>query len=68
MPAKSKAQRQMMAIAENHPEMLNSENRGVLAMGKEKMHEYASTKEKGLPKRKKAKGYGVGKRMKKKGK
>ena len=56
----------MMAIAEHHPEMLNSENRGALAMGKEKLSEYASTKEKGLPKHKgkKSKGYGVGKKYK----
>ena len=64
MPAKSKAQRRLMAMAEHHPEQLQGENRGVLEMGKEKLHDFSTTKEKGLPKRKgkKSKGYGVGKK------
>jgi hypothetical protein len=61
MPAKSVAQRRLMAMAEHHPEMINEKNRGVIEMGKEKLHEYASTTEKGLPKHKKKKGFGVGK-------
>ena len=52
MPSKSKAQRKMMAIAEHHPEKLNKGNREVLEMSKEQMHEYLSTKEKGLPDKK----------------
>jgi len=52
MPAKSKKQRRMMAIAEHEPEMLHEENKGVLKMKKEEMHKMASTKEKGLPMRK----------------
>ncbi len=60
MPAVSKKQRRMMAIAEHSPEDLHKENRGVLAMGTGKMHEFAATPEKGLPKRKRKKGYGVG--------
>ena len=51
MPAKSKAQRQAMAIAEHHPEQLNPENRGLLGMSHEQLHEFAATKEKGLPQR-----------------
>lgn len=48
MPAESKKQRRMMAIAEHHPEKLYARNRGVLKMGRAKLHEFASTKEKGL--------------------
>lgn len=55
MPARSKAQRRLMAIAEHHPEMLRKENRGVLSMGKKKLHEFAATKEKRLPERKERK-------------
>lgn len=51
-PAVSKKQRKMMAIAEHHPEMLYSKNRGVLKMGKQKLHEFAATKEKGLQSKK----------------
>ena len=53
MPAKSKKQRQMMAIAEHHPEKLYKKNRGVLKMSKEQLSDFASTKEKNLPKKKK---------------
>ena len=53
MPATSKAQRQMMAIAEHHPEELYSRNKGVLKMSHKQLHDFAATKQKGLPKRKK---------------
>ena len=49
MPAQSKAQRRLMAIAEHHPEELYSENKDVAKMGKESLHEFAKTKEKGKP-------------------
>jgi len=52
MPAKSKKQRKMMAIAEHHPEMLHEENKGALDMKKEELHKMASTKENGLPMKK----------------
>ena len=55
MPAKSKKQRRMMAIAEHHPGMLYDRNKGVLKMSKKDLSDYASTKEKGL-KGKKGKG------------
>ena len=55
MPAKSKKQRKMMAIAEHHPEQLYKRNVGVAKMGKKKLHEFASVKEKGLPLKKKKK-------------
>lgn len=38
-----------MAIAEHAPEKLYERNRGVLSMEKEQMHDFASTKRKGLP-------------------
>ena len=55
MPAKSKKQRRMMAIAEHHPSKLYKRNRAALGMSKEDLSEYASTKEKGLPKKKRGK-------------
>jgi len=53
MPAQSKKQRRMMAIAEHHPETLHKKNEAVKEMSKEEMHDYASTKEKNLPLKKK---------------
>lgn len=53
MPAVSKKQRTAMAIAEHHPEKLYSKNKGLLGMSKSQLHDYASTKEKGLPRSKK---------------
>ena len=55
MPAVSRKQQQMMAIAEHAPEKLYKRNRGVLEMGKKKLHEFASTKRRGLPEKKKRK-------------
>ena len=49
MPAKSRAHRIVMAIAEHHPEELYPENKGLLKMSKSQLHEFAATKEKGLP-------------------
>ena len=53
MPAKSKAQRRAMAIAEHHPEKLYARNKGLKKMTKGQLHEYATTTEKSLPKRRK---------------
>lgn len=50
MPSDSKAQRQLMAIAEHHPEEVSAKNRGVLKMTHQQLHDFAATKEKGLPK------------------
>jgi hypothetical protein len=52
MSAKSVKERRMMAIAEHHPEKLYKRNRGVLKMTHRQLHDYASTKEKGLPPKK----------------
>jgi hypothetical protein len=55
MPSKSKKQRRAMAIAEHHPEKLYKRNKGLKKMSKEQLHEFATTKEKGLPVKKKRK-------------
>jgi hypothetical protein len=52
MPAKSKKQRRAMAIAEHHPEKLYRRNKSLLGMSPQSLHEFASTKEKGLPAKK----------------
>lgn len=52
MPAKSKKQRRAMAIAEHHPEELYKQNKAMLGMTKNQLSEFASTPEKGLPKKK----------------
>jgi hypothetical protein len=51
MPAKSKAQRIVMAIAEHNPKKLYKRNKGLLKMTKGQLHDFASTKTKNLPKR-----------------
>lgn len=56
MPSVSKAERRLMAIAEHHPEEVKAKNRGVLKMSHQQLHDFASTKEKGLPKKKAAGG------------
>lgn len=55
MPAKSKKQRRLMGLAEHHPEKVYKRNRGVLRMTKSQIHDFAKTKEKGLPRKKKKK-------------
>lgn len=49
MPAVSVKQRQLMAIAEHHPSAVYAKNKGVLKMSKGQLHDYAATKQKGLP-------------------
>ena len=51
MPAKSKKQREAMAIAEHHPGKLYSRNKGLTKMSKSQLHDFAATKEKNLPTR-----------------
>lgn len=53
MPAVSKAQRRAMAIAKHHPSKLYKRNRGLLKMSKSQLHDFAKTKERGLPRKKK---------------
>ena len=51
MPAKSIAQRKLMGLAAHHPEEVYAKNKGVLGMSKVQLSDYASTEEKGLPKK-----------------
>lgn len=55
MPSVSKKQRRAMAIAEHHPGKLYGKNKGLLKMTHKQLHDFASTKEKNLPTKKKAK-------------
>jgi hypothetical protein len=48
MPAKSIAQRQLMAIAEHHPSEVSAKNKGVLKMSKGQLHDFAATKQTGM--------------------
>ncbi len=52
MPAVSRKQQMVMAIAEHEPSKLYSKNKGLLKMSKGQLHDFASTKRKGLPKSK----------------
>jgi hypothetical protein len=38
-----------MALAEHHPSQVRAANRGVLKMSHQQLHDFAATKEKGLP-------------------
>jgi hypothetical protein len=51
MPAVSKKQRRAMAIAEHDPGALYPENKGLAQMTTPQLHDFAVTKEKGLPER-----------------
>ena len=44
MPAESDKQRKLMAIAEHDPDKLYPQNRGVLSMSHQQLHDFASTK------------------------
>lgn len=49
MPAVSRKQREAVAIAEHHPDELYPENAGLKKMTHQQQHDFAATKEKGLP-------------------
>ncbi len=53
MPAVSKAQQAVMAIAEHEPQKLYKRNRGILSMSKQQLSDFASTPKKKLPKKSK---------------
>jgi hypothetical protein len=55
MPAKSVKQRRAMAIAKHQPDKLYKRNKGLKKMSKSQLHDFAKTKEKGLPKKKRKK-------------
>ncbi len=44
-----------MAVAEHAPEKLYERNKGLLRMSHGQLHDFASTSEKGLPRRKRGK-------------
>ena len=56
MPAKSRAQQIVMAIAEKNPSKLQSKNKGLLKMSHDQLHDFAATKRTGLPKYASSKG------------
>lgn len=49
MPAVSKKQQETIAIAEHEPGKLYDRNKSLLKMKRSDMHDFASTKRKGLP-------------------
>jgi len=49
MPAKSKAQQRLMAMALHNPDKIQKKNREVLKMGKKSLEDFASTKTGKLP-------------------
>ena len=49
MPAKSKAQQKLFAIAEHAPEKLHAENNGLTKLSHQQLHDFAATPRKGLP-------------------
>lgn len=51
MPAKSVAQRKLFAIAEHKPGLLYKRNKGLASLSRDTLHDFADTKEKGLPER-----------------
>ena len=51
MPAVSQVQRRLFAIAEHNPSKLHKANKSLLKMSKVQLHDFASTSDKGLPKR-----------------
>lgn len=53
MPSVSKKQQMAMAIAEHNPDELYARNRAMLGMTHSQLHDFASTKRKGLPLKKK---------------
>lgn len=48
MPAVSRKQQQLMAIAEHDPSKVYAKNRGVLKMSHQQLHDFAATKQKEL--------------------
>ena len=52
MPAKSVAQRRLMALAEHNPSKLYNKNKGVAKMSKGQLHDFSKTKESKLPDKK----------------
>jgi len=49
MPAVSQKQQRLMSMAEHNPGAVSAKNKGVLRMSSQQLHDFASTKRKGLP-------------------
>jgi len=49
MPAVSTKQRRLFAVAEHHPEELYAKNAKLANLPQKTLHDFAATKEKGLP-------------------
>ena len=49
MPAVSKKQQEVMAIAEHSPEKLHADNKSLLGMSHKQLHDFASTPRHDLP-------------------
>lgn len=54
MPATSKAQQRLMAMALHNPSRIRKGNRGVLSMNQKDLEDFASTKVSKLPEKKNA--------------
>jgi hypothetical protein len=53
MPAKSQAQQRLFAIAEHNPGSLYKKDASLGKLSHQTLHDFAATKRKGLPERKK---------------
>lgn len=53
MPAVSKKQQKAMAIAEHDPDKLYARNKSLLGMSHEQLRDFAATKDKDLPEKRK---------------
>jgi hypothetical protein len=49
VPSRSVAQRRLFAVAEHHPEELYAKNAKLADLPQKTLHDFAATKEKGLP-------------------
>lgn len=57
MPATSKAQQQLFAIAEHEPGKLHAKNKSLAKLPHQTLHDFAATPSKGLPEHKKKTGF-----------
>jgi len=49
MPAKSRSQQRLFAVAEHHPSALSAKNAKLADLPRKTLHEFAATKTTGLP-------------------
>lgn len=53
MPAKSLKQKELMEIAEHHPDEVSAKDSSVLSMSNSQIHDFAATPQSNLPAKKK---------------